>query len=196
MSAETVEMSTGVGERLRAARLARRMTLADVADSARLTKGFLSKLERDQASASVASLMRLCDTLEISVGELFEAPQGAVVRAGAYPPISFGGVLLREFLLTPAGERRLQAIFSVIEPGGGSGPEEYSLPADVEFAYVLSGRLVVSMSGEEIVLETRDAFTFAARTPHWFRSGSDGPTEVLWVFTPALDLARPVVPAG
>src|SRR5687767_6251161 len=57
MSAVALPEPDGVriGAQLKAARLARRKTLAEVAEAADLTKGFLSKIERDQASASVAS---------------------------------------------------------------------------------------------------------------------------------------------
>jgi transcriptional regulator with XRE-family HTH domain len=176
-----------LGMQLKAARLARRMTLADVAEAAGITKGFLSKIERDQATASVASLMRICETLEISVGDLFSAPSGDVVRRGAYPPINFGGTGMTEFLLTPHGERRLQAILSEIAPGGGSGAEPYSLPADVEFVFVVSGRLAVTLHDEEVVLEQGDTLTFTPHVPHTFRSALDeGTTQVLWVFSPAL----------
>ncbi|HSX66448.1 helix-turn-helix transcriptional regulator, partial [Nocardioides sp.] len=126
MSAQVAQPDVEIGAQLKAARLARRMTLAEVAEAAGITKGFLSKIERDQATASVASLMRICETLGISVGDLFSAPSGDVVRRGAYPPINFGGTGMTEFLLTPHGERRLQAILSEIAPGGGSGDEPYS----------------------------------------------------------------------
>ena len=189
MTAQAQRDADGVriGEQLKAARMARRKTLAEVADSAGLTKGFLSKIERDQASASVASLMRICETLGLSVGELFNAPTGNVVRRAAYPPINFGGTGMTEYLLTPNGERRLQAILSEIEPGGGSGDEPYSLPADVEFVFVVSGRLAVTLRAEEIVLEAGDTLTFAPHVPHTFRSADgDANTQVLWVFSPAL----------
>ena len=52
-----------IGAQLRAARLAARKSMAEVADEAGLTKGFVSKLERDLANVSVASLIRLCDAL-------------------------------------------------------------------------------------------------------------------------------------
>jgi transcriptional regulator with XRE-family HTH domain len=178
---------TRIGARLKAARLARRKTLAEIALESGLTKGFLSKLERDQATASVASLMRLCQALSIPVGSLFHASTGEVVRHGAYPPINFGGSGISEFLLTPHGERRVQAILSEIAPGGGSGDELYGLPADVEFVYVIEGRLQVTLRDENIVLEAGDAFTFPPRNQHCFRSTAEGTTtRVLWVFTPAL----------
>lgn len=181
-----------VGARLKAVRQARRLTLTDVAEASGLTKGFLSKLERDQASASVAALVRVCAALGISPGSLFEAaPNGEVVRAGSYPPIAFGGQGLTEFLLTPSGERRLQALLSEVAPGGGSGEEAYALPAEVEFAFVLEGALEVTVGGEVTALGSGDAFTFSPGTEHGFRSlRTDGVTRVLWVFAPALSEGR------
>jgi transcriptional regulator with XRE-family HTH domain len=191
---------TRIGAQLKAARLAARKSMAEVAGQAGLTKGFVSKLERDQANVSVASLIRLCEALDVSVGSLFEASRGEVVRRDAYPPINFGGSRIKEYLLTPSGEKRVQAILSDIEPGGGSGDEPYSLPADVEFVFVLAGQLQLTVAGEQVTLEQGDAFTFPAGTQHTFRVPKPaGRTRVLWVFSPALpdtgiDVQRPAGP--
>ena len=188
MAAQVNELAESrIGGQLKAARLARRKTLAEVAEESGLTKGFLSKLERDQTTASVASLMRLCGALGVSVGELFNASPGDVVRADAYPPINFGGTGMVEYLLTPQSERRLQAILSEIAPGGGSGEEPYSLPADVELVFVVSGSLEVVLDDEPVVLGTGDTLTFPPHVPHTFRSTlTEGTTKVLWVFSPGL----------
>ena len=176
-----------VGAQLRAARLAARKSMAEVAEEAGLTKGFLSKLERDLANVSVASLIRLCDALGVSVGSLFQPSKGEVVRADERPPINFGGTGIKEYLLTPVHERRVQAILSDLEPGGGSGDEPYALPADVELVFILAGRLEINIEGELIILEEGDAFTFTAEARHYWRAGQDcGPTRVLWVVSPAL----------
>jgi len=179
--------SPHIGSQLRAARLAARKTVAEVAEASGLTKGYLSKVERDLASLSVASLIRLCDTLGISVGSLFSESKGELIRAGEYQPINFGGELIREYLLTPSGEKRVQAILSDIEPGGGSGDEGYSLPSDVEFVFVLAGELVIEVAGERFQLSAGDAFTFPPSAAHSFRTAeSSGPVRVLWVISPAL----------
>jgi transcriptional regulator with XRE-family HTH domain len=176
-----------IGAQLRAARLAARKSMAEVAEQSGLTKGFVSKLERDLANVSVASLIRICEALDVSVGSLFQASKGQVVRRDAYPPIDFGGGNVREYLLTPSGEKRVQAILSDIEPGGGSGAEPYCLPADVEFVFVLAGQLQITVAGEHVTLEAGDAFTFPASTEHTFRVAQRaGRTRVLWVFSPAL----------
>ena len=190
--ADVAERTAGtqIGSRLKAARLARRMTLTEVAVASRLTKGFVSKLERDLASASVASLIRLCEVLEIPVSSLFQASAGELVKRGDYPLINFGGDRLSEYLLTPRGEQRLQAILSEIEPGGGSGDELYTLPAEVEFALVLGGTLAVQIEDREVLLEEGDALTFSAESRHGFRNPDNAAaTRVLWVFTPALPVA-------
>jgi transcriptional regulator with XRE-family HTH domain len=177
-----------IGAKLRAARLAARMSMAEVAEQSGLTKGFVSKLERDLANVSVASLLRLCDALGISVGVLFSEAKGEVVRHDAYPAVNFGGLGgVTEYLLTPSGEKRMQAILSDIEPGGSSGDEPYSLPVDVEFVFVLAGRVGLNVAGEEVVLEQGDAFTFPSGSQHTFRALQDsGLTRVLWVLSPAL----------
>lgn len=177
-----------IGAQLRAARLAARKSMAEVAEQSGLTKGFVSKLERDLANVSVASLLRLCDALGISVGALFSEAKGEVVRHDSYPAVNFGGLGgVTEYLLTPSGEKRMQAILSDIEPGGGSGDEPYSLPLDVEFVFVLDGRLGLNVAGEDVVLERGDAFTFPSGTQHTWRAVQEsGLTRVLWVLSPAL----------
>ena len=60
-----------IGARLRAARLARGMTLEAVATAAGISLGFVSKLERDQVSPSVASLVAICDAVGLKVGKSF-----------------------------------------------------------------------------------------------------------------------------
>jgi len=175
-----------IGARLRTARQAAGLTLAAVAEQAGLTKGFLSRLERDEVSPSVASLVTVCGVLGIGVGALFQAPETSLVRAGDAPPINFGGQGLREQLLTAGSQRQLQVIRSLVEPGGGGGPELYALACDVEFVYVVTGRLRLQLPGEVVDLAAGDAFTMPGATPHtWLNPSSTAPAEVLWALTPA-----------
>jgi len=175
-----------IGPRLRAARQAGGLTLAAVAQQAGLTKGFLSRLERDEVSPSVASLVNVCGVLGIGVGQLFETPDTSLIRDGEAPPINFGGRGLREHLLTPGVQRQLQVIHSVVEPGGGGGPEMYSLACEAEFVYVLRGQLRLLLPGDTVELAAGDAFTMPGATPHtWSNPSSDTAAAVLWVLSPA-----------
>ena len=177
-----------IGERLKAVRRARRLTLEDVAEASGITKGFLSKIERGLASASVAALLRICAALDVPLASLFANDSaGEVVRRGHYPSIDFGGQDLSEYLLTPPAERRLQVIYSEIRPGGGSGDEGYSLPAEVEFLFVIKGQLELGFADRTIQLGAGDAYTFDPGLSHTFRAADpDQPTTVLWVICPGL----------
>ncbi|WP_433789008.1 helix-turn-helix domain-containing protein [Actinoplanes sp. CA-252034] len=174
-----------IGGRLRAARQARGLTLQQVADATTLNKGFISRLERDEVSPSVASLVSICEVLGIRVGELFEPPATSLVRAGEGRPINFGGNGVRELLLTPGTQSQLQVIHSTVEPGGSGGDELYTLDCEVEFVYVVRGGLELRLSDETVQLTTGDAFTFPGREPHTWSNATSETTEVVWVLAPA-----------
>src|SRR5436853_4744665 len=72
-----------VGASIRGARIARKMTLADLAQQSVLTKGFLSQVENGHSTPSLDSLGRIAAALGISVPELLgssAAPQAARLR--------------------------------------------------------------------------------------------------------------------
>jgi transcriptional regulator with XRE-family HTH domain len=55
--------------------------MAEVAERAGLTAGFISQLERDLTSASLSSLYRICAVLGIRVGNLVDdVPSGRLIR--------------------------------------------------------------------------------------------------------------------
>lgn len=176
-----------IGPRLRRAREEQGLTLEQVAARTALTKGFISQVERDRANPSVASLVRICRAIDLPVGHLFEPPSADLVRAAERRPIDFGGAGVREFLLTPARERRLQLIQSEVAPGGGSGEEPYALDSEAEVVHVLRGRLEVVLHEQRFALAAGDSLTFSPRTPHSWRNPSpDEPALVLWILAPAI----------
>lgn len=175
-----------IGPRLRSARLAKGLTLEDVAVKVGVSQGFISRLERDHVSPSVATLIALCQAISLPIGGLFEAPSTQIVRAGEGAPINFGGEGATEALVTPGSETNLQVIHSIIDPAGSAGPDLYGLDCDVEFVYVIRGVLNMVVGVDEHRLEQGDAMTFTGRDPHrWFNTSPTELCEVMWVMAPA-----------
>ena len=175
-----------IGARLRAARVRQGLTLDNVAGAAGVTKGFLSRLERDETSPSVATLQVICEVLSLPMGALFEAPEHDVVRADDAPGILLVGDGVDERLLTPRGQARLQVVRSRVEPGGSGGEELYTLDCDVEVLHVLAGTIEVTMSGTTVELAGGDTLTFAGREPHtWRNTDPDRGAELMWIIAPA-----------
>lgn len=173
------------GGLLRERRRALNLTLHDVSEKTGLTKGFLSDIERDKTSPSVASLVSLCDALNLPVGDLFATTRNVLVRAAERQPIKFGGIGVSDHLLTPSHGVRMQAIWSEIAPGGTGGEQLYSLRSEEELVLVISGDLALNIEGEETVLHVGDSITFDPRRPHSFRNPSqEVGTTVVFIMTP------------
>ena len=130
-----------IGRRLRALRERRRITIAQLSATTGLSKGFLSRVERDITSPSVASLMALCQALDVSPGVILDAPEVTVVRWDEAPSVSLGGEGITERLITPRGRRDLQVIRAEIAPGGRGESELYTVDCLVESLHVVAGTL-------------------------------------------------------
>lgn len=183
---EVGDSRLAIGSRIRAARQQQQLTIDDVAKASGLTRGFLSRVERDLASPSVATLVALCDVLSLEIGSLFTAPDVQLIRREDRPRINLGGIDSTERLLTPRRESRLQVVRSEIASGGNGGAERYSLSAEVETLHVLHGRVEVEFSHGSVEMESGDSLTFDGREPHTWRALDNKPAEVIWVLLPAL----------
>ncbi|MFF5794460.1 cupin domain-containing protein [Paeniglutamicibacter sp. NPDC012692] len=188
MKALPVEPSNAalaIGSRIRSVRQAQRLTIDQVAESTGLTKGFLSRVERDLTSPSVASLVTLCQVLSIDVGDLFTQPDTHVVRLSEAPRISLGGEGIVEQLVTARSERRLQMIRAVIEPRGEGEKELYSVDCEVEVLNVISGKFILIFANERFELDAGDTVTFPGREPHSWINPTDDQAVVTWTLVPA-----------
>ncbi|WP_435742082.1 cupin domain-containing protein [Nocardioides sp. SYSU DS0663] len=175
-----------LGARLRAARKAHGYTLDQLASAAGLTKGFLSRVERDETSLSVASLITLCEVMSINPGSLFDAPDVAVVRHDSAPAINLGGTGVDERLMTPRGQARVQLVHTSAEPGATGGSDLYTINCDVEVVYVLKGTVDIVFADRRERLAAGDALTMRGGEPHtWENPSRSRPAEIVWALSPA-----------
>ena len=72
-----------LGPRIRALRQARRLTLRDVAARSGVTESFLSQVERDVASPSIATVGRIARALDLSIASCSPRSRRAAAWSGA-----------------------------------------------------------------------------------------------------------------
>ncbi len=176
---------TPIGAKLRSTRIAQGLTLAQVADSSGLSKGFLSRVERDETSPSVATLVQLCQVLSLPVGALFAEPEIQRITPAEAPHINLGGVGATELLMSPRGEERVQLLRSSLEPGAHGGHDLYTVNCDIEVLHVIAGAVTVRFADRSVRLDAGDALTFPGREPHTWRAEDGRGAEVCWVLSPA-----------
>lgn len=174
-----------IGPKLRTRRKELNLTLDELASQCGVTKGFLSDVERDKASPSVATLIQVCSVLSLPVGDLFTPSESAIIRKADRAPIKYGGHDIQDYMINPYRQSRMQAIISVMEPGGGGGKQLYSVDSDEEFVFVIQGRVRIILETEEVVLEEGDTMTFNPRLMHSFMNDSETePANALFIVTP------------
>jgi transcriptional regulator with XRE-family HTH domain len=175
-----------IGRSLREARRRQGMTLRAVADRAGVTESFLSQVERDIASPSIATLRRIATALGTSIGTLLDSagPHAHLVRHGDRKVVNYPGLRARDAFLTEGQNARLQVIESLIEPGGGTGAEAYAHESDEECLIVLEGCLELWVGDETYRLEAGDAVRYPSRVAHRNQNPGPQPARVMFVLTP------------
>jgi transcriptional regulator with XRE-family HTH domain len=181
------ETRVDVGERLRAIRKLRRITLRTVAERAGLSESFLSQVERGRANASVASLKRIAAALGVNVADLFE-PNGRpsrprVLRRDVRPALTFG-TLGRKYMLTPRPLEHLQVIVGELDVGGSTGDEPYTHGDSEELLVVLEGVVHLQLAGDVFELSTGDSIDYRSSAPHRLTNAGDDTAEVMWIISP------------
>ena len=181
-----METELGLGPRIRALRQSRRLTLRVVAERAGVTESFLSQVERDKTSPSIATVQRIARALDLSIAQLFaeDLVTGRVVRREARRRVAYPGLHSVDEFLTSNMAGRLQVILSTIDPGGGTGEEPYTHDSDEEVVIILAGVLDLWVGDEHYVLRDGDAITFPSRLPHWNMNRGTEPATVLFCLTP------------
>jgi DNA-binding transcriptional MerR regulator/mannose-6-phosphate isomerase-like protein (cupin superfamily) len=182
-SANQRPKASPVGARLRRMRLRKGYSLSKVARAAGVSVGFLSALEREQMTASVATLRRLARFYRINILALFnpsEANPGRVKPADRKVLDAGPGVRME---LLAWGNTLMEPHLFRIAPSAGSG-ESYAHDGE-EFLYILKGKLEISLPNGEIQqLAEGDSFYFESTNEHHWKNPGKTETLVLWINTP------------
>lgn len=170
-----------LGRRLRAIRERSRLTVEQLARYSGLSKGFLSRVERDLTSPSVASLVTICQVLRVAPGDVLNAPDVTLVRLDEAPHISLGGDGIVDQLLSPPGQQDLQIVRATVAPGGHGESEKYTMDCEVEALHVISGSFTLITESEEYSLQAGDTVTFPGTEPHTWANPGQNEAIVHWI---------------
>ncbi|QKC86123.1 XRE family transcriptional regulator [Mesorhizobium sp. NZP2077] len=175
-----------LGMRLKSLRLARRLSLRELAEATGTSASFISQLERGLTGASTASLNQMASALGVSVAMLFEestAQNHGVLRRSERPslPPSDG---CRKMLLSrpPLGD--MEVYVGELDIGGSTGPDRYTHGDAHEMLVVLRGVVEVSLGEARHVLEEGDSIEYTTSTPHRSENIGSGRAEVMWIIAP------------
>jgi transcriptional regulator with XRE-family HTH domain len=190
-----------MGERLRAARGTRGLSLRQLAARLGVSPSLISQIETGRSSPSVSTLYAIAAELDVSLDDLLfndrRPPEGPapVSRPGTTdapaPPEPVQRAATRHRIrlasgvqwdrLTTTSEPGIEFLHVTYEVGGASSaPDSFQRHQGHEWGYVLSGRLQVTIGFEEYVLEPGDAISINSSVPHRLATIGDEPVEAVW----------------
>lgn len=177
------------GEKLRAVRERKKLTLKDVAAKAGVSESLVSQIERNRVSPSIDTLLQIADVLDIDYEYLFSGYRRkrkvAIVRAAERDSISRNKMTIEQLSQCGDGtnEPAIEAFLLDIEAGGEKGDREYG-HSGWEFGVILQGSAELIYGSETYNLSEGDSISFPSDSPHLFKNSGPGNLKAIWVVAP------------
>jgi transcriptional regulator with XRE-family HTH domain len=175
-----------IGEKVKKLRLQRGLTQEELADRCELSKGFISLLERDLASPSIATLYDILETLGSDLGSFFQDKNAEkLVFCVEDMSIKVDDEGLKGYIrwLVPTAQKNsMEPILVEMEAGGesfGHDPHEGE-----EFGYVLKGAVQIELGDRAVRAKKDESFYFRPTEPHKISNPGKTACKFLWVCAP------------
>lgn len=173
-----------LGGRLRALRIERGLSVRTLAARSGFSPSFISQVESDTVSPSIASLEKIAVQLGVTLGQLFSSievePRLIVRRAERSSHHSQWSRAMVEVVADSAAGRQLSAVLVTFEAEGSSGGKPAPSLQDT-FAMVLGGRLELTTEAGTDELAAGDAVYLQEGDPYHWRNGTSEPATLLLV---------------
>jgi transcriptional regulator with XRE-family HTH domain len=167
----------GIGSRIRAMRLKKKIGLVELGKHTGLSPALLSKIERGRMFPTLPTLLRVALVFGVGLEFFFsgarDKPLLAVVRKAdrnKLPERPGGRDVAYQFesLDYPATERRFNCYYAEFFPVPADRLRPHDHPG-FEFIYTVHGTLSVHVGADEHVLKTGDSMYFDSSVPHAYR---------------------------
>ncbi len=174
-----------LGEKIKRLRVKMNLTQEEVAVRCELSKGFISQLERDITSPSIATLCDILDCLGTNLKDFFnETENNKIVfkKDDIFWQVNDNLGYTIQWLIPNAQKNIMEPILLNLIPGGKS--DEYT-PHDCEvFGFVISGSPTLNVGDTSFKLKKNESFYYKANAPYSIENNTKNPVSVLWVSTP------------
>lgn len=174
-----------IGEKLKRMRVKNNLTQEELASRCELSKGFISQVERDLTSPSIATLMDILECLGSNLKDFFnDNVEEKIVFTKEDVFIKDNEELGNQinWIVPNSQKNHMEPILMNLEPEGKS---EIDTPHEgEEFGYVLSGNIYVHLGNQKFKVKKGESFYFKASMSHYISNASKVKASVVWVSTP------------
>ncbi len=174
-----------IGKKIRELRVQIGLTQEELADRAELSKGFISQVERNLTSPSIATLTDILQCLGTDLEGFFRDTSEAQIvfgREDYFEKVEEDLGCTIEWIIPNAQKNEMEPILVEIRPGEDSQlmqPHEGE-----EFGYVLNGRVILVNGKEEYPIKKGGTFYIKGDYEHFLKNTGSHSAQVLWICTP------------
>jgi transcriptional regulator with XRE-family HTH domain len=172
-----------VGQAIRSIREGQKLSLRDLSDLCGLSINAISKIEREEASPTVASLHKLASALGVHIIYFFtEKPNEITSYTPRHKTMRIqGDGLLIEGLGSGIPNQKLEPFRMSIGPGVGTTSDPVSHSGE-EFVHCFDGELEFIVGNQKYLLRSGDSLLFKASQPHSWHNNSPKAAKIIMVF--------------
>ncbi|NLK99181.1 MAG: cupin domain-containing protein [Clostridiales bacterium] len=174
-----------IGQKIKELRIQKSLTQEELADRAELSKGFISQLERDLTSPSIATLVDILQCLGTNLEEFFSetaAEQVVFKKTDYFEKYDSDLKNLVKWIIPNAQKNMMEPILLTLDPGGSTYPDN---PHEgEEFGFIISGSIVLHIGNRAYKAKKGESFYFTANKKHYITASEKSGATLLWVSTP------------
>ena len=174
-----------IGAKIKRLRLSNQLTLEELANRSELTKGFLSQLERDLTSPSIATLENILEALGTNLKDFFSEDEDEQI---VFSKDDFFENTQDDYkisyIIPNAQKNEMEPI--LIELKEDKKSMEIDPHDGEEFGYVIQGKVTLVNGEEEPDVKKGETFYLKGNLPHYIINKNDTLAKVIWVSTPPI----------
>lgn len=174
-----------IGRKIKQLRVQKGLTLEELASRSELTKGFLSQMERNLTSPSIATLNDILEALGTTLADFFkeEKQEQLVFRKKDFFVDEREHYTLH-WIVPNTQKNEMEPILIELPQGGESFHMDPH--SGEEFGYVLEGTVTLVCAEESSSVHKGETFYLCGKNSHYLRNDKKTKARVLWISTPPL----------
>ncbi|HLR35495.1 MAG TPA: XRE family transcriptional regulator [Tissierellales bacterium] len=174
-----------IGEKIKRLRIQNSLTQEELAERCELTKGFISQVERDLTSPSIATLVDILDGLGTNLKDFFNDEDNEKVvflKGDFFETENEEYKYTLKWIVPNAQKNIMEPIFIEIDSNGRS--KEDTPHEGEEFGYVILGSIILCLGSKRYKVKKGESFYFKANVNHYIINPGKGIARILWVSSP------------
>lgn len=174
-----------IGAKIKSHRLKLDLTQEELASRCELTKGYISQLENNIASPSIATLGDILNILGTNLENFFKEKKEEKVVFGAKDFFeSQNGDGTNLWLIPNSQKNEMEPIILVL-PIDGQSAIRYPYEGE-EFGYVLNGKINITTKDDIAhTAKKGEAFFISGAREHFIKNEGTTEAKILWITTPS-----------